>query len=106
MVAVRIEEVDMNRVASICLASVFAASMGIAQVHPVLDRGFAPDKIFRVGDVDSINPFNGNLIISIPVGPGIILSICPQTKLIIGGCQLLNTSDLPCCSCSTESGDK
>ncbi len=44
------------------------ASPAHAQTDPNLHRGFAPDKAFAVGDVDSVNLFNGNLTLSIPVG--------------------------------------
>ena len=39
-----------------------------AQVHPVLDRGFSPENVYQVGDIDSVNTFNGNLSLSIPIG--------------------------------------
>ena len=59
----------MKRSTLVCLALMFIAAPALAQLHPVLERGFAPDKIYRVGDVDSVNPFNGNLIVSLPLGP-------------------------------------
>lgn len=39
-----------------------------AQQHPNTARGFNAATGFGGGDVDSINPFNGNLVIGIPVG--------------------------------------
>lgn len=35
----------------------------------VLGRGFDPAKSFEVGDIDSVNTFNGNLVVTIPIGP-------------------------------------
>jgi RHS repeat-associated protein len=40
----------------------------VAQQHPNTARGFNGG--FGAGDVDSVNPFNGNLVIRIPIGQG------------------------------------
>jgi hypothetical protein len=40
----------------------------LAQVDPLKERGFAPEKAYQFNDIDSINTFNGNLIITIPLG--------------------------------------
>ncbi len=40
-----------------------------AQVSENLARGFEPEKVYQVGDVDNVNVFNGNLIVDIPIGP-------------------------------------
>ena len=40
--------------------------LGVA--HPHLERGFSPEKVFEVGDIDHVNIFNGNLAITIPIG--------------------------------------
>jgi hypothetical protein len=42
-------------------SSVFAAD-------PFQSKGFSPDKVFAVGDIDSVNVFNGNLIVRVPIG--------------------------------------
>ena len=39
-----------------------------AQVHPNLERGFAADKAFQVGEIDHVNLFNGNVTLTIPLG--------------------------------------
>jgi hypothetical protein len=39
-----------------------------ADTHPNLERGFAAEKAFQIGDVDHVNLFNGNLLITLPVG--------------------------------------
>ena len=35
---------------------------------PHNERGFAADKVFEMGQFDSISPFDGNLLLTIPVG--------------------------------------
>lgn len=39
-----------------------------AQEHPNLERGALPGKSYDSGGVDSVNLFNGNLMITIPLG--------------------------------------
>jgi hypothetical protein len=46
-----------------------AALASAAQPHPMEARGFAPDKVFDVHDIDSVNTFSGNLLLHIPIGP-------------------------------------
>jgi YD repeat-containing protein len=38
------------------------------QQHPNVERGFLPDKSYQLGDVDTVNLFNGTLNASIPLG--------------------------------------
>ncbi len=52
---------------SILLIALLAAPSP-AQVHPTAQKGFAADKAFQIGDVDHVNLFNGNLVLTIPVG--------------------------------------
>jgi RHS repeat-associated protein len=47
---------------------VLLALPAAAQQHPNTARGFNAAAGFGGGDVDSINPFNGNLVIGIPIG--------------------------------------
>ena len=39
-----------------------------AQKHPNLELGFHADRLYQFTDVDSVNLFNGNLIVRIPIG--------------------------------------
>jgi RHS repeat-associated protein len=39
-----------------------------AQEHPNVARGFNPSATFAAGDVDNINLFNGNLVLTLPLG--------------------------------------
>jgi hypothetical protein len=45
------------------------AGSAIGQQAGVQERGFAPEKVYDVGEIDSVSTFNGNLIIQIPIGP-------------------------------------
>jgi hypothetical protein len=58
---------------ALCLLPLLALLAGMAppaaaQQHPNTARGFNAAAGFGGGDVDSVNPFNGNLVIRIPVG--------------------------------------
>jgi RHS repeat-associated protein len=39
-----------------------------AQYHPNQDRGFSPDKVYDYSDLDHLNDFNGNLVVTVPLG--------------------------------------
>ncbi len=39
-----------------------------ADVHPNSESGFASEKAFQVGEIDNVNLFNGNLVLTIPIG--------------------------------------
>jgi YD repeat-containing protein len=57
----------MNRTHVITLALALFAVGAIAQQHPNIERGFAAEKVYQVGDIDAVNTFNGNLTMSIPL---------------------------------------
>ncbi len=50
------------------LAFVLAGAPLLADTYPTQQRGFAPDKVFQVGDIDNVNVFNGNLVVTLPLG--------------------------------------
>jgi RHS repeat-associated protein len=57
------------RARPLALVLLLAASAPLlAQEHPNLAKGFAADKAYAMGDVDSVNLFSGNLTIAIPIG--------------------------------------
>ncbi len=60
----------MSRRASLLLAVLvgLCGSAG-AQQHPNTARGFGSSGSFSGGDLDSVNLFNGNLVIRLPIGP-------------------------------------
>ncbi|MCI0479350.1 hypothetical protein L0Y59_02290, partial [Candidatus Uhrbacteria bacterium] len=49
------------------LATAAGSAFAYVPVDPNNARGFA-DKVFQVGDVDSVNVFNGNLVVRLPLG--------------------------------------
>src|SRR5262249_47584894 len=46
----------------------FGAASLPAQQHPSHERGFDPEKVYQLGDLDSVNLLNGNVAITIPLG--------------------------------------
>jgi len=54
---------------SYALAIVILASAMSGQQLQNTARGFDPEKSFQMGDYDTVNAFNGNLAVSIPIGP-------------------------------------
>jgi RHS repeat-associated protein len=46
-----------------------AAATLSAQQHATIERGFNPEKVYQTGDVDNVNLLNGNLVLTIPIGP-------------------------------------
>lgn len=74
----------MRFTAAVCLSFFFAfavAAADLAEQTPQIERGFRPDKLYQFLDLDSVNMFNGNLIIRLPIGPAY-----PQSA---GGAQAL-----------------
>jgi len=54
---------------------VLAIATGVsAQQPPNLERGFAPDKMYQLSNIDNINTFNGNLLAALPIGQRFPLS--------------------------------
>jgi RHS repeat-associated protein len=50
------------------LLAVLSLPAAHAQEHPNVARGFNPSATFAAGDVDNINLFNGNLVLTLPLG--------------------------------------
>jgi RHS repeat-associated protein len=69
-----------------------AAPRAFAQKGPLDELGFHPEKLYDFSSVDSVNLFNGNLLISAPVGPRYSVSstLSYQLMLVYNG----KTSDL------------
>ncbi|MDX1999027.1 MAG: hypothetical protein SF066_15025, partial [Thermoanaerobaculia bacterium] len=51
------------------LALACFAPLGWAGTDASNARGFVPGKVYDFGDFDSVNAFNGNLIVQLPIGP-------------------------------------
>lgn len=41
----------------------------LAQEHPNIARGFTPEHMYDFSAIDSVNMFNGNMTLRIPIGP-------------------------------------
>ncbi len=54
---------------ALALAALAASAPLLGQQHPTVARGFAAEKSFQVGDVDNVNLFNGNLTLTLSIGP-------------------------------------
>jgi len=57
-----------HRSFAIALLLLLAASIAAAQKGPLDELGFNPEKLYDFSGVDSVNLFNGNLAISVPLG--------------------------------------
>lgn len=51
------------------LVMVGAGPVRAAEPHPLLENGFDPEQAFDLGEIDHVNLFNGNLIVTLPLGP-------------------------------------
>lgn len=49
-------------------AALFLPLAAAAQEDPNVQHGFRPEKVYAFGEVDQVNLFNGNLMLSIPLG--------------------------------------
>lgn len=54
---------------ALTLSALVLASLANGQPYPSFERGFAPEKMYQFSNVDTVNLLNGNLIITIPIGP-------------------------------------
>lgn len=68
-----------------------STSAALAQIgdHPNTERGFEPAKAYAVGDLDSVNLFNGNLSVQIPIGQRY-----PVSETLSWGFELIYNSKL------------
>jgi RHS repeat-associated protein len=62
-----ISRLSVAALAALCLALPGGEAL-LAQQHPNLERGFAPEKLYQLGDIDSVNVLNGNVTVAIPIG--------------------------------------
>ncbi|GMU66392.1 MAG: hypothetical protein AMXMBFR36_26660 [Acidobacteriota bacterium] len=61
---------SISKLAPIALlaGALLTPSTAPAQDHPALERGFAAEKVYDFSGLDSVNLFNGNLTLTIPLG--------------------------------------
>ncbi|HEY0143199.1 MAG TPA: RHS repeat-associated core domain-containing protein [Thermoanaerobaculia bacterium] len=64
----------MRRIAAWLLASTLALAASGQQHIQSVEKGFQAEKVYHFGDVDSVNVFNGNLIVTVPIGPAFPLN--------------------------------
>ena len=50
------------------LALLLVAPLFAQQQYQSLEKGFQAEKVYQFGEIDNVNIFNGNLIITIPIG--------------------------------------
>jgi hypothetical protein len=58
----------MKRFATYLIVSLLAGTTALAQKHPTIELGFNAERLYQFHDLDSVNLFNGNLIVRIPIG--------------------------------------
>jgi hypothetical protein len=59
----------LPRAAGLVLTAALLATTSLpAQQHPSHERGFDPEKVYQLGDLDSVNLLNGNVAITLPLG--------------------------------------
>src|SRR5437870_13305886 len=56
------------RITTVLLLLLSTIGAFAAEVEPKDEKGFTPDRAYHIGDIDSVNVFNGNLVITLPVG--------------------------------------
>jgi len=57
-----------SHIAILLLLLLLVVPAAIAQ-HPATERGFKADAVYQFNGFDSVNLFNGNLILTVPLGP-------------------------------------
>lgn len=50
------------------LAVLLLAPISDAYEYPAVERGFKPERVFQVGEIDQVQLFNGGLSVTIPIG--------------------------------------
>jgi len=56
------------RASLLAVLTSLGAAIAVAQQFPTVARGVTPNKQYSFGDIDTINSYNGNLSIAIPIG--------------------------------------
>lgn len=58
----------MRRIVSCSVLAAVLAGAAAAQQHPTNERGFKPELAYQSNLIDTVNLFNGNLIMTVPIG--------------------------------------
>jgi hypothetical protein len=56
------------RTAALAALMIGSGVVALAQDHPNLERGFFADQAYQLSNIDSVNLYNGNLTLTIPIG--------------------------------------
>lgn len=51
------------------LLAALSPLFAFAQKHPSVELGFNAERLYQFGNLDSVNLYNGNLILQLPIGP-------------------------------------
>ena len=46
----------------------FVLATAVSAQHPNVEHGYVPEKVYQFGDLDTVNMFNGNMTLQIPIG--------------------------------------
>jgi len=52
------------------LALLLSCASVVRGQHPNVEHGYVPERVYDFGELDSVNMFNGNLTLQIPIGIG------------------------------------
>ncbi|MEM7050148.1 MAG: RHS repeat-associated core domain-containing protein [Acidobacteriota bacterium] len=52
-----------------CIFLVFPVALLAHVPDPSTERGFTPDNVYEIGEIDQVSLFNGNLTVTLPLGP-------------------------------------
>ncbi|HEX8253877.1 MAG TPA: hypothetical protein VF846_12045, partial [Thermoanaerobaculia bacterium] len=58
----------MKRAASFLLTAALLGPFAAAQQHPTVERGFHSEKVYQFGSTESVNLFNGNVLVTPAIG--------------------------------------
>ncbi len=54
--------------ATLLLALLVLLALPSSAQHPNVEHGYVPERVYEFGEIDSVNMFNGNLTLQIPIG--------------------------------------
>lgn len=57
-----------KKILTLALFLTMSATFAAAQQHPNHEKGFQAEKVFQFGSLDSVNIFNGNVMVTMPIG--------------------------------------
>ena len=76
------------RAFALSLSMVLIATPILAEQGPAEEKGFRPEKMYNFGSIDEVNTFNGNLVVTTPIG------ISLRTRPFMARCEKGLTCDI------------